>query len=63
VYDLMFGDEAGSCGAYVWTSPDDFGIAEWGIIDFGAIWKQVPVLVRAVDTARGTLARRKVGSS
>jgi hypothetical protein len=43
-------------GAYIWTaenefgddeqliviSPDEFGIADWGISDFGSIWKQVP---------------------
>jgi hypothetical protein len=43
-------------GAYIWTaenefggdeqlmviSPEEFGITEWGIDDFGSIWKQVP---------------------
>lgn len=43
-------------GAYIWAaendfgdeeqlivvSPNEFGLAEWGINDFGAIWRQVP---------------------
>ena len=43
-------------GAFIWTtenefggdeqliviSPEEFGLAEWGISDFGSIWKQIP---------------------
>jgi hypothetical protein len=43
-------------GAYIWTaesefggdeqlivvSPDEFGLTDWGVDDFGSIWKQVP---------------------
>lgn len=53
---LAYDAEAQEYGAYVWIiddeygdteqsvviSPEEFGIAEWGIVDFGAIWKQVP---------------------
>lgn len=53
---LAYDDDANEYGAYVWIteneygdpeqsvviSPEDFGIADWGIVDFGAIWKQVP---------------------
>jgi hypothetical protein len=53
---LGFDADENEYGAYVWTvidedgaeeqavviSPEGFGIPEWGIVDFGAIWKQVP---------------------
>lgn len=53
---LAFDDAENEYGAYVWTteneygdpeqsvviSPEEFGIPEWGIVDFGAIWKQIP---------------------
>lgn len=53
---LAHDDVDNEYGAYVWItdndygdseqavviSPEDFGIPEWGVVDFGAIWKQVP---------------------
>jgi hypothetical protein len=53
---LAYDSETNEYGAYVWItdddygdaeqsvviSPDEFGIPEWGIVDFGAIWKQIP---------------------
>lgn len=57
-------------GAYIWTiegefggeeqavvvSPEEFGVKEWGISDFGAIWKQVPFWAgRSVVPEHGTI--------
>ncbi|MDQ2911241.1 MAG: ATP-binding protein [Actinomycetota bacterium] len=53
---LAYDADENEYGAYVWTvldgfggeeqavviSPEGFGIPEWGVVDFGAIWKQVP---------------------
>jgi hypothetical protein len=53
---LAYDTDTAEYGAYVWVvdneygdpersaivSPNDFGIEEWGVVDFGAIWKQVP---------------------
>lgn len=53
---LAYDPESNEYGSYVWiiedeygepersvvVSPEEFGIPEWGIVDFGAIWKQVP---------------------
>lgn len=35
-------DEFGIEEQLVVVSPDDFGIPEWGIDDFGSVWQQVP---------------------
>jgi hypothetical protein len=35
-------DEYGDVERSVVISPDEFGIDEWGIFDFGSVWKQVP---------------------
>lgn len=53
---LAYDADTAEYGAFVWIidneygdpersaviSPEEFGIPEWGIVDFGAIWKQVP---------------------
>ncbi|HEY2353769.1 MAG TPA: hypothetical protein VGH79_02555 [Gaiellaceae bacterium] len=53
---LSYDDEANEYGAFVWItdneygdpersvviSPEDFGLRDWGVVDFGAMWKQVP---------------------
>ena len=67
---LAYDDDANEYGAYVWIteneygdpeqsvviSPEDFGIADWGIVDFGAIWKQVPFwATRSTPPEHGTI--------
>jgi hypothetical protein len=67
---LAYDDDANEYGAYVWVteneygdpeqsvviSPEDFGIPEWGVVDFGAIWKQVPFWHdRTVAPEHGTI--------
>jgi hypothetical protein len=41
-YIWMIENELGDEEKAVVVSPEEFGVEEWGITDFGAIWKQVP---------------------
>jgi hypothetical protein len=67
---LAYDDDENEYGAYVWIteneygdpeqtvviSPEDFGIPEWGVVDFGAIWKQIPFWQsRTVPPEHGTI--------
>lgn len=67
---LAYDDDANEYGAFVWiteneygdpeqsvvVSPEEFGIPDWGIVDFGAIWKQLPFWqARTAPPENGTI--------